>query len=227
MTAKKLRSSEKSIALLYLISTVSAAVSFIITGASITTDNYLPAVFTEKNTVSFGVLCSLVNCFCITAIGIFLYGVIQKTKERIALAVIITRVIEAVVLITGSLSILVLIALSKAHSISNTPSTEYYILGNTLLSWNSRSFDVAMISLAIGGLTLSLHLYNNRLIPRLISITGIIGYLLMLFKCSASLTGYLISDLLFIPTGLFELFFPLWLLFRGFNSKAMVQEFKN
>jgi hypothetical protein len=65
-------------------------------------------------------------------------------------------------------------------------------------------------------------LYKTCLIPRLISVVGIIGYASVLVSAPLDLIGIIdttgTGGILYIPGALFELFLlPFWLLIKGFN----------
>lgn len=74
----------------------------------------------------------------------------------------------------------------------------------------------------LGGLIFSYLLYQSLLVPRLLSVLGIIGYAVLSIGVLSDLSGYFnmnsdLGMLLYIPGGLFELFLPVWLFIKGFN----------
>jgi hypothetical protein len=78
----------------------------------------------------------------------------------------------------------------------------------------------------LGGLIFSYLLYQSNLIPRLLSVLGLIGYALLSIGVLLDLLGYFsmntdIRMLVYLPGGLFELFLPIWLFVKGFNSPAI------
>jgi hypothetical protein len=75
---------------------------------------------------------------------------------------------------------------------------------------------------ASAGLILSYLLYTSRLVPRLLSKLGMLGYVVLLVGLPTALMGF--ADLnagwgmsFLVPGGLFELFLPLLLLAKGFS----------
>ena len=75
---------------------------------------------------------------------------------------------------------------------------------------------------ASGGIVLSYVLYISRLVPRLLSMLGLIGYVLLAVGIPITVfgSGHLDSGwgLGFVALGgLFELVLPLWLLAKGFS----------
>src|SRR5205085_11934542 len=78
---------------------------------------------------------------------------------------------------------------------------------------------------AIGGLLLSYMLLRTRLVPRGMSVLGLIGYAALLLAAVLDMLGHI--DLVagpglvwLVPGGLFELLLPIWLFARGFNVTA-------
>jgi hypothetical protein len=55
------------------------------------------------------------------------------------------------------------------------------------------------------------------LIPKIISAIGIIAVILMFIEILLSILGHSISMNMLLPIGLIQLFFPIWLLFKGLN----------
>ena len=78
---------------------------------------------------------------------------------------------------------------------------------------------------AIGGLMLSYMLLRARLVPRGMSVLGLIGYAALLVASVLAMLGFI--DLVagpglvwLVPGGLFELLLPIWLFARGSNVTA-------
>lgn len=76
---------------------------------------------------------------------------------------------------------------------------------------------------AAGGIIFSYLLSVSELIPRPLSMLGMLGYVALLVGVGAALAG--VADLetgwgtiFFVPGGLFELILPLWLFSRGFSA---------
>lgn len=76
------------------------------------------------------------------------------------------------------------------------------------------------MSLGLGCVFLCALLFRTRLIPQLLSIWGVIGYLILMAGAIAEIFGIRISLVLSIPGGLFELALGFWLLIRSFQPQA-------
>ena len=64
-------------------------------------------------------------------------------------------------------------------------------------------------------------LYKSKLVPRLLSVWGIIGYIIFVSSTIFELFGVPIGVLLSIPGGLFEISLSVWLIVKGFSSTAI------
>jgi uncharacterized membrane protein len=78
---------------------------------------------------------------------------------------------------------------------------------------------------AFGGLALGYMLLRTRLIPRALSVLGLVGYMALLLVAVLDMLG--IADTVagagmvgLVPGGIFEFVLPIWLFIRGFNSIA-------
>jgi len=78
-------------------------------------------------------------------------------------------------------------------------------------------------------LILAYLLYQSRLVPRPISVLGLIGGAVLLLGTALAMFGLIDVDqgaglLVVLPGGLFELILPIWLIVKGFNPSAIDPE---
>lgn len=81
-----------------------------------------------------------------------------------------------------------------------------------------------MVALGLGAMPFCYLLYRSRLIPRSMSVLGFIGYAALLIGSSLELFGLDLHMIHYVPGGLFELIFPIWLIVKGFASSAIASE---
>ena len=152
--------------------------------------NYLANVYSNKNQVIFGSLLWIINSASVIGIAVLLYPILKKENEPIALCYIGFRIIESVAFIIAVISLLLLITLSQEYIIAGTPGNSYYLTISTLvIKINYFTLLVAMIFLGICSILFCYVLYQSKLIPRLISAVGFIGYTLMLIAALLDLFG--------------------------------------
>jgi hypothetical protein len=72
-------------------------------------------------------------------------------------------------------------------------------------------------------------LYKSKLVPRFLSVWGLIGGAVILIGTSVDMFGLIDVNqgagmIVVLPLGLFELILPIWLFVKGFNSSAIASE---
>jgi hypothetical protein len=135
------------------------------------------------------------------------------------------RIIEGALFMVGVIWLLLLVILSQEYVQAGSPDASYFQTSGELL------VEGMNYSLLIGGLAFSLAalmyyylLFQSKLIPRWLSLWGLIGvtlglaaYLNQFFSASASSSGI---DIGHLPIFLQEMVFAVWLIVKGFNSSA-------
>lgn len=167
-----------------------------------------------------GAILMLLNSVVVVCIATLMYPEIEKYSKVIAVSYLASRLIESVLLSIGVIGILTIITLSYAISPAAIQQQEYIrIIGIFLVKINYFSYQVAMIFLGIGSMAFCFALFGLRLIPRILSAFGFLGYAALVVGASAEIYGYSIGLLLSIPGGIFELVFATWLIYKGFSFK--------
>lgn len=93
-------------------------------------------------------------------------------------------------------------------------ATVSYILGNAIIESVLCAPDY--LKMYIRDLLFCYLLYRSKLIPRFLSILGLIGYASLSASAIMELMGHN-GMFLYAPGALFEIVLPLWLIVKGFN----------
>ncbi|MEV5028034.1 DUF4386 domain-containing protein [Paenibacillus sp. LPE1-1-1.1] len=183
--------------------------------------DYLHMVYLHKNQVILGMLLELLNSAAIVGIAIVLFPILKKHNETIALGYVAFRIMEAIILIVGAISPLLLILLSKEYIEAGSPEASYFqTIGKLAIEWKDLAFQLAMIVLGLYSLLVCYLLFQSRIIPRSLSVLGFIGYASLLINALLWIFGYRSGMILFLPGALFEIILPIWLIVKGFNTFA-------
>ena len=189
--------------------------------------DYLISVSANETQWIMGVLIDAINSAAVVAIAVLLFPIFRKFNEALALGYVASRIIECVILIAGHISLLLLLTLSQDYVQAGAPDAAYFqSIGSLLLGVYDWTFLLGpMIVLSLTALILNYVFYQSRLVPRLISVWGLIGATLML---AAGLLGMFglsptstITILLGLPLALNEMVLAVWLIVKGFNSSAI------
>ena len=185
------------VGLLFLVSTL----TFMIGSNQIR--SFLIDVSQNKSPLFLGVFLEIICGVAVVGIGVLMFPILKLFKKRLALGYVIFRIIECTIIIVGGI----------------------YLLSLLEFMWKYEM--IIFVFTALGGLIFSYLLYLSKLVPRYLSGLGIIGYLMLFLGVVLDMFSiFNINDgagmLLYLPGGLFELFLPIWLFIKGFNSSAIV-----
>jgi hypothetical protein len=154
--------------------------------------------------------------------AVVLFPVLKKQSEILSLGLVTSRVLEASTIFLGVAFLLTIVTLRQTGI-----GADGLIASRTLAALYDRIFLLGQSFMpAINDLLLGYLLYKSRLVPRVLSLIGIVGgpvliasYLAVLFGLigqHASLTG-----LFALPVALFEFSLGIWLTVKGFNTTAV------
>ncbi len=207
---------------LFLTAIVAWLVGYSLIEAVISAPDYLIGVSANETRVIIGALIELINSVVVVGIAVTLFPILKQHNERIALGYVGFRIIEATVLVVSLIFPLSLISLSREYINAEASTASYFqTLGDLLLAARYWSGQMVPIFVGLGGLMLCYLLYRTKLIPRPISVWGLIGYGLLITVPLSEIFGYSGGVILGLPGGLFEIFLAIWLIAKGFNSSAI------
>ena len=208
---------------LFIIATAAPITSAFFTG-SIYDANYLTAVSANETQVLTGVLLLLTMTAAIVLIPIMMFPILKKYNEGLALGYVGARIFEGFFSAVNVLSILSILSLSREFVNAASPVTSYFQTSGALLlagfDWGSVLLDFPF---TIGALVFNYLLYKSKLIPRWLSVLGLIGAALWLSTVPLRMFSLFPSSLeiLALPIAAQEMIFAAWLIAKGFNSSAI------
>lgn len=193
--------------------------------------NYLIKVAENKTRVMVGVLFQSLMSFAVAGIAIWMYPVLRKHNEALALWSIGFRIIEVMLQFIATLGLLLILTLSQEYVRTGTPDASYFqTLGALFLAGNDWAFSVlSQIAFILGALIYYYIFYQSRLIPRWLSGWGVIaaishlaGVFLIMFDQVVPFST--IQIVLALPIATQEIALAVWLIVKGFNPSAINDE---
>jgi hypothetical protein len=219
------KNTARIVGVLFIIGTVAGVLSFVFSGPVLEDPDYLVEVSAKENQVIIGALLILVMGFALAMVPVMLFPIFKKHNETLAIGSIVFRgVLEAVTYIAIAIISLLLLTLSQEYVKTEAPDASYFQnTGTLLLAAEDWITHILAIVFSIGALMVYYLFYQSALIPRWLSIWGIIGGLLYL---SVPLLGKFGSalDILMAPLAIQEMVLAVWLIVKGFNSSAIKSE---
>jgi len=182
--------------------------------------------------VVWGALNELILAFSIIGISVMMFPIVNKENESIAIGYVCFRLLEATIIIIGIISLLSIITLSQEFGKAVAPNAASYITtGKLLVTIHNWTFLLGP-NLALGPSTLmmSYFLYVSKLVPRYISVLGLIGGSLILSCALLVMFGVFLQvsawgAIFAIPVFAYEMSLAVRLIVKGFNSSQIYSSF--
>jgi hypothetical protein len=211
------------VGLLFITALVSSMLSGIFLGF-LDDPGYLTAFSANENKVLVGVLFQLILTASVVAIPIVMFPILKKHNESLALGYVVARIFEGFFDIVIAMSMLLLLTLSREFVEAGAPLDSYFQTSGALIfavhDWSSV---LENFPYCLGALIFYYLLYRSRLIPRWLSVWGLLGAALFLATVPFRMFGLLPPSTvaLAVPLILNELVLAIWLIVKGFNSPAI------
>ncbi len=190
-----------------------------------------PGYLTEVNENGIRLITSslllIIMAFACAGIAIWLYPVLKRHHETLALGAVGFRLTEAIFHIIAIFGIIPVIALSREYIHAGTGDAIYFqTIGIVLKSVRDLGSQIGLIAWCIGALMYYIVFYQSGLIPQWLSVWGIIAVIPALTAVSLSIYHVLdpmssVHTLMNIPIALQEMVLALWLIVKGFNTTAI------
>jgi hypothetical protein len=211
--------SDRSIAtivgVLFIMGTVAGVLSALVTAPIFGGNDVLAQVAAHQPQMVLASLLVLTMGFVLAMVPAVFYPVAKRYSQVLAMGYVVFRgAIETIVCIATPLGWLLLIALSKEPAAAAAP-----IAGSVVATLGLLSSQFAPIPFVIGALMFSWVLYISRLVPRWLSVWGLIGAVLYLVPALTAMFG-LSLGILMAPLALQEMVLAVWLIAKGFSPTA-------
>jgi len=195
----------------------------------IQTPDYLTNIYANADQMITGVLFEFIMCIAIAGTAIGLYPVLKKHNQSLALGYVGIRIVEGILFIVVAVTSLVsLLVLSQEFVRAGTPDSSYFqSLGTLLIKGHDWAYLFeGQLIFSLGALVLNYMLFQSKLVPRFISIWGLVGSVLLLAGALLRLFGLItetswLATLIFLPIAVQEMVLAVWLIAKGFNPSAV------
>jgi len=216
------------VGVLFILAAVTAIIGFALYQPILNDPDYIIKGSANETQVIWGAFFELVLAFSVIGISITMFPILKKENESIALGYVCFRLLEATIIIIGIISLLSIVTLSQDFAKAVAPNASSFLTaGKLLVTVHNWTFLLGP-NLALGPSTLmmSYFLYKSKLVPRFISVLGLVGGPLI-FACAVLVMfGVFLQisvwgAMLAIPVFAYEMTLAVWLIVKGFNSSAI------
>jgi len=211
------------IGILFILATFMGVLMAGMIGPIIENENYLTDMYKNAFIVQISTLFNLVMASAVVGIAVLIYPILKRENHTLAIGYLSARIVEGTVLVIASVAWLLLVSLGAQFVQAGQPDGSYFqTLGDLLVNMSDMIFMFgAGIAFSISAIILNYVFMQSRIIPKFISIWGLIAALLFLILNVMKIMGMsvLFAEVAFtIPIALNEMVLAFWLIFKGFNT---------
>ena len=217
------RTAARIFGVLFLISflaygTGTAVIQSIVSGPDILSNVYASTTLIIVAAILMGVVHTATNI----GLPVVLRPVLKPRHETLYFGYLSAAIVATVSLLIGVIFLLILIPLSDAFMKSGSAvAGQAETMAILLREANYYSYNIGMVIWSLGGLMFCSILYRCKLIPRLMSVWGIVGYTVFLSGCILAIFGLDFGLVHTAPGALFEVVLSVWLIVKGFNNSRV------
>jgi hypothetical protein len=217
------------VGVLYIIGTVTGVVGLLMMNPILNSLDFLAKTAENSNSMIVGALLALTMGLALAMVPVVAFPVFRKFNETLAVGYLVFRGgLETITYMGMAVSRMLLIPLSLAATgAAASEMTGLQALSALLLETHDWINILLIIVFALGALMLYAILYQSRLVPRWISIWGIIAILLHFITAFLVMFGLveMLSPVVLamnLPIFLQEMVMAVWLIVKGFNPAALL-----
>ena len=209
------RKAAASIGVMYIIGTVGLILSGVVTDTILTGPTYLAQVAAQPNQVAIGALLVLLSGFSLAMVPVVFWPIGRRHNETLAIGYVVFRgALETVMYVVAAFGWLLLIPLSTQQDAAP--------LGGLVRTVEAVVWDQAVaLPFTIGALLFYVLLYRSRLMPRWLSLWGLVAAVLSLVPSLGAMFGLSSLRVFSGPLFLQEMVMAVWLIAMGFSPAAL------
>jgi hypothetical protein len=165
------------------------------------------------------ILVDMLTALGILFLGAILFITLRKQNEKIALVALGFYVLEASLLAVSRMEAFSLLGLSQQYASAGNSAT-LLTMGNLALgSMDFAGSTLHMLAFCLGGILFYYLLYRSGIVPRLLSLWGLITVFPCLAGTLFAVFGTTVPFFIYLPYAPFELVIAIWILVKGVKEE--------
>jgi hypothetical protein len=223
MTEKYYRKTAAIVGALFIIATATSIISGIFLGTALEGLDYLLKLPDIKNDVMMAAMFQTILAISVVGIGALMFPVLRKHIEGLGMVYAGIRIIEGVFIVVGAVCLLLMLTMGQDYASGRLDEASSRSTGALLISlYDTSLLFGTLIFLSFGAMVLNYLIYRSRLVPRWLSVWGLIGGVGILIYGTIGLFGTATQEfdattLLAAPIAVQEMVFASWLIIKGFD----------
>ncbi len=211
----------KIVGILLLASFILGVVIYqVLQGPILFADDFLTATSENKNHIVTSTVLGLLNGVIAIVIAVLLLPVFKQYNFSLSFLFLSFAIASFVMIAIDNVSSLSILELSLKHSEYKADNDGIFgIIGELLYQKHWWTHYMSLLSSSFYLFTFYLLFYQSKLIPKVLSLFGLIAVSMMFIEILASIFGKSIGMILMLPLGIAQLSLVVWLLIKGMNQQ--------
>lgn len=207
---------------LFIIGTSVAILSLPVMGGILGGSDVLNSVAAHQSQVAFGALLMVIMGLALAMVPAMMFPILKRHNEPLAMGYVIFRgALETFTTLALAISWLLLIVVARQYADAGAAgASQFGSLGTLLAKAGDPIMTVGTIVFGLDALMLYVMLYQARLIPRWISVWGLVAAVATVASGLGAMFGtpLEILEFLMLPQ---EMVMAVWLIARGFSPSTI------
>ncbi len=161
------------------------------------------------------ILLDMLTALGVTFLGVVLYLTLRKQNEKAALTALAFYILEGAVLAASKLDAFSLLRFSHEYVVAGQPAELLCLAQIAAESMDFVGGTLHMLAFCAGAIPFYYLLYRSGVVPRWLSLWGLITIFPLLIGTLTQIFGYSIPFGFYVPYVPFELVIGLWLVIKG------------
>jgi hypothetical protein len=172
------------------------------------------------------ILFDMLTALGVIFLGAMLFITVRKQNEKMALTALGFYILEGALLAVSRIETYSLLRIGQEYASAGQPAI-LQTFGN--LAFDSMEFvggTLHMLAFCLGGILFYYLLDKARVVPRVLSLWGLITVFPMLIGTVTQVFGYTIPFIFYVPYVPFELVIAIWILIKGIEVDSEVSRIR-
>ena len=198
--------------------------NFVLTASLFGEPGFLVAAAGNAPKIALSALVGVAMGLVSIGVASLLYPVFRQRSQTLGLFYFALVVAGFALTVVENISVMSLLSLSQAYAEAGGAQPELYD-GLKIVVKSARNW-THYISMIVSGCTLFVFyfaMFRFRLIPRLLSVFGLLAVCSQLYAVTTPLFGIDVDFRFIAPLGICEIILSIWLMVRGFRGPALSQ----
>ena len=164
------------------------------------------------------ILVDMLTALGIIFLGAILFVTLRKQNEKIALVALGFYILEAALLAVSRIEAFSLLRISQEYATAGHPAYLQTMANLALESMDFVGMTLHMLAFCLGGTLYYYLLDKSRIVPRVLSLWGLITVFPCLIGTLSAIFGYELPFALYLPYAPFEFVIGIWILVKGIKE---------